>query len=147
MVREALSSLPEVSMDCKLLVPTLEEEKLRKSSTASASNEDRCSSLDRLMCQIVDSLQPQVIFVFFFLTNCIHFQYGKFIYVYKKNVGTEFVKELITFVLTSAMSSAGVTRQEQFLDKLGHLINFIYFPVYLYMKCVCIKGLYEMHSL
>ncbi|KAB7497537.1 hypothetical protein Anas_04105 [Armadillidium nasatum] len=53
MVRDALSSLPEVTMDCKLLIPTLEEEKLTKKSIPSTPSDDRCTSLDRLMCRIL----------------------------------------------------------------------------------------------
>ena len=57
LVREALASLPDnLDLDSKLLVPSLEELQLRPKSDAANAAEDRCSSLDRLMCNIVDAL-------------------------------------------------------------------------------------------
>ncbi|XP_064085191.1 mediator of RNA polymerase II transcription subunit 7-like [Macrobrachium nipponense] len=57
LVREALASLPDnLDLDSKLLVPSLEELQLRPKSDANSNAEDKCSSLDRLMCNIVDAL-------------------------------------------------------------------------------------------
>lgn len=57
LVREALASLPDnLDSDSKLLVPSLEELQLRPKNDASSTAEDKCSSLDRLMCNIVDAL-------------------------------------------------------------------------------------------
>lgn len=57
LVREALASLPDnLESDSKLLVPSLEELQLRPKNDASSTAEDKCSSLDRLMCNIVDAL-------------------------------------------------------------------------------------------
>lgn len=57
LVREALASLPDnLDSDSKLLVPSPEELQLRPKSDASSNAEDKCSSLDRLMCNIVDAL-------------------------------------------------------------------------------------------
>ncbi|XP_063585789.1 mediator of RNA polymerase II transcription subunit 7-like, partial [Penaeus indicus] len=57
LVREALASLPDnLELDSRLLVPTPEELQLRPKTDANSSAEDKCSSLDRLMCNIVDAL-------------------------------------------------------------------------------------------
>jgi len=57
LVREALSSLPEnLDLDSKLLVPSPDELELRPHGGQSAQQQDKCSSLDRLMCSIVDAL-------------------------------------------------------------------------------------------
>ena len=57
LVREALASLPDnLDSDSKLLVPSPEELQLRPKNDASSNAEDKCSSLDRLMCNIVDAL-------------------------------------------------------------------------------------------
>lgn len=57
LVREALSSLPDnLDLDSSLLVPSPEELQLSSRSDAAASADDKCSTLDRLMCNIVDAL-------------------------------------------------------------------------------------------
>ena len=57
MVRDALASLPDnIELDSSLLIPSAEEQKLRSKPEGASTPEDKCSSLDRLMCLIVDAL-------------------------------------------------------------------------------------------
>ncbi|KAK4308221.1 hypothetical protein Pmani_020068 [Petrolisthes manimaculis] len=57
LVREALSSLPDnIDLDSSLLVPSPEELQLSSRSGSASSADDKCSTLDRLMCNIVDAL-------------------------------------------------------------------------------------------
>ncbi|XP_076029709.1 mediator complex subunit 7 [Oratosquilla oratoria] len=57
LVGQALSSLPDnLDLDSKLLVPTPEEQEMRCKPDGSTVGQDKVSTLDRLMCHIVDSL-------------------------------------------------------------------------------------------